>query len=92
MKWIVLLVSLPAAAIAGEPQAGVLADDFSPATPAMRSRLAWPAKNPEADMPGRPCEEHQVREAKYQALREREASRRQVLAEGRKAYDVGMQK
>ena len=68
MKWIVLLVSLPAAAIAGEPQAGVLADGF------------------------RPCEEHQVREAKYQALREREASRRQALAEGRKAYDVGMQK
>ena len=50
-------------------------------------------KNPEADMPGfHPCEEHQVREAKYQALREREASRRQALAEGRKAYDVGMQK
>ena len=50
-------------------------------------------KNPEADMAGfRPCEEHQVREAKYQALREREASRRQALAEGRKAYDVGMQK
>jgi hypothetical protein len=47
-------------------------------------------KTPEADMPGfRPCEEHQVREAKYQALREREASRRQALAEGRKAYDVG---
>jgi hypothetical protein len=50
-------------------------------------------KNPEADMPGfRPCAEHQVREAKYQTLREREASRRQALAEGGKAYDVGMGK
>jgi len=50
-------------------------------------------KNPEADMPGfRPCAEHQGREAKYEALREREASRRRALAEGRKAYDVGMGK
>jgi hypothetical protein len=50
-------------------------------------------KNPEADMPGfHPCEEHQIREEQYQALRDREASRRQALAEGRKAYDVGMQK
>ena len=32
MKWIVLLLGLPAAAIAAEPQAGVLADCGSPAT------------------------------------------------------------
>jgi len=49
-------------------------------------------KNPEADQPGfRPCEEHQVRETKYQALRDREQDRRQALSEGRKAYDIGMQ-
>jgi hypothetical protein len=45
-------------------------------------------KNPEADMPGfRPCEEHQVREAKYRALREREQDRRQALSDGRKVFD-----
>ena len=49
-------------------------------------------ENPEADMLHfRPCEAHQLREAKYQALREREAGRRQALAEGRKVYDVGIQ-
>ena len=48
-------------------------------------------KNPEADMPGfRPCEEHLARQARYQALREREQNRRQGLAQGRKVYDVGM--
>ena len=48
-------------------------------------------KNPEADQPGfRPCDEHRAREAKYQALREREQARRQALAEGRKIYDVDL--
>jgi hypothetical protein len=50
-------------------------------------------KNPEADMPGfRPCEEHQAREAKYQSLREREQTRRQALADGRKIYDAEVTK
>jgi hypothetical protein len=45
-------------------------------------------KNPEADMPGfRPCEEHQVRETKYESLREREQKRRQALSDGRKVFD-----
>ena len=45
-------------------------------------------KNPESDMPGfRPCDEHQVREAKYQALRDREQNRCQALSNGRKVYD-----
>jgi len=45
-------------------------------------------KNPESDMPGfRPCAEHQVREAKYQALRNREQNRRQALSDGRKVFD-----
>ncbi len=49
-------------------------------------------QNPEADMLHfRPCEAHQLREAKYQVLREREAGRRQALAEGHKVYDVGIQ-
>lgn len=48
-------------------------------------------QNPEADMRHfRPCEAHQLREAKYQVLREREAGRRQALAEGRKVYDAGI--
>ena len=46
---------------------------------------------PEADMPGFvPSEEHHAREAKYQRLREREATRRQALAEGRNVYDAGL--
>ncbi|MCX6901052.1 MAG: hypothetical protein NT105_20450 [Verrucomicrobia bacterium] len=50
-------------------------------------------QNPEADMPGfRPCEEHQTRQAKYHALREREQNRRQALADGRKVYDVEVKK
>jgi hypothetical protein len=45
-------------------------------------------KNPEADQPGfRPCEEHQVRETKYQALRDREQDRRQALSDGRKVFE-----
>ncbi len=48
-------------------------------------------QTPEADMPHfRPCAEHQIREAKYQTLRQREAGRRQALAEGRKVYDAGI--
>jgi hypothetical protein len=45
-------------------------------------------RTPEADMPGfRPCEEHQLREVKYQSLREREQNRRQALSDGRKVFD-----
>ncbi|MBM3861327.1 MAG: hypothetical protein FJ395_17000 [Verrucomicrobia bacterium] len=52
-------------------------------------------RNPEADMDGfRPCDEHQSRETKYQALRDREQTRRHALAAGRKVFDpgIGMEK
>jgi hypothetical protein len=59
----------------------------------IRAGQAELRKNPEADQPGfRPCEEHQARETKYQALHEREQTRRQALADGQKLYDAGVEK
>jgi hypothetical protein len=48
-------------------------------------------RNPEADQPGFVAHhEHQLREEKYQRLRDREAARRAALREGRQVYDPGI--